>query len=134
MAVQSASGKKTLVYGKDYLLGADPLRDDVAVDDAPVAFVGYGVSAPALGYDDYGAGIDVKGKVVAYLTGAPAMLPSNERAYYASGAVKDAEAIKRGAIGTLRLHLGRRPALPLGRERRHRQAGQLRLGRRSRQP
>ncbi len=102
MAVQSASGKKTLVYGKDYLLGADPLRDDVAVDDAPVAFVGYGVSAPTLGYDDYGGGIDVKGKVVAYLTGAPAMLPSNERAYYASGAVKDAEAIKRGAIGTLR--------------------------------
>ena len=29
------------------------------------------------------------------------MLPSNERAYYSSGAVKDAEAIKRGAIGTI---------------------------------
>ena len=28
-----------------------------------VAFVGYGVSAPEMGYDDY-AGIDVKGKVV----------------------------------------------------------------------
>ena len=66
-----------------------------------MAFVGYGVSAPALGYDDYGAGLDVKGKVVAYLSGAPAMLPSNERAYYSSGAVKDAEAVKRGAIGTI---------------------------------
>ncbi|HEV3200576.1 MAG TPA: M20/M25/M40 family metallo-hydrolase [Bryobacteraceae bacterium] len=29
----------------------------------PVVFVGYGISAPELGYDDY-AGIDVKGKVV----------------------------------------------------------------------
>ena len=46
-------------------------------------------------------GVDVKGKVVAYLSGAPAKLPSNERAYYSSGAVKEAEAVKRGAIGTI---------------------------------
>jgi Zn-dependent M28 family amino/carboxypeptidase len=101
MAVRSATGKKTLVYGKDYLLGADPLREAVGIDDAPVVFVGYGVSAPAKGYDDYGTGVDVKGKVVAYLSGAPAKLPSTERAYYSSGAVKDAEAVKRGAIGTI---------------------------------
>jgi Zn-dependent M28 family amino/carboxypeptidase len=101
MTVQSAAGKKTLAYGKDFLLGADALRDEVSIDNAPVVFVGYGVSAPALGYDDYGAGADVKGKVVAYLSGAPAMLPSNERAYYSSGAVKEAEAGTRGAIGTL---------------------------------
>jgi Zn-dependent M28 family amino/carboxypeptidase len=101
MRVRSARGERTLVYGKDYLLGADPLRADVRIDEAPVMFVGYGVSAAALGYDDYGTGADVKGKVVAYLSGAPAMLPSNERAYYSSGAVKEAEAIKRGAIGTI---------------------------------
>ena len=101
MKVRSARGTKTLVYAKDYMLSADPLRAEVGIDDAPVAFVGYGVSAPALGYDDYGAGLDVKGKVVAFLSGAPAMLPSNERAYYSSGAVKEAEAVKRGAIGTI---------------------------------
>ena len=101
MSVRSAGRTKTLVYGKDFLLGADPLREQVSIEDAQVAFVGYGVSAPALGYDDYGSGADVKGKVVAYLSGAPAMLPSNERAYYSSGAVKEAEAVKRGAIGTI---------------------------------
>jgi Zn-dependent M28 family amino/carboxypeptidase len=101
MRVRSSAGERTLVYGKDYLLGADPLRDDVRIDDAPVVFVGYGVSAPGLGYDDYAAGADVKGKVVAYLSGAPAMLPSNERAYYSSGAAKEAEAVRRGAIGTI---------------------------------
>src|SRR5262249_26810023 len=101
MAVHSPSGKKTLVYGKDYLLSADPLRDDVRIENVPVVFVGYGVSAPALGYDDYGTAIDVKGKVVAFLSGAPAMLPSNERAYYASGVVKEADALKRGAIVTI---------------------------------
>ena len=101
MAVSSASGKRSLVYGKDFLLGPDALRDEVRIEDAPVVFVGYGVSASALGYDDYGTGADVKGKVVAYLSGAPAMLPSNERAYYSSGAVKEAEAVARGAIGTI---------------------------------
>jgi Zn-dependent M28 family amino/carboxypeptidase len=101
MVVRSGAGKKALAYGKDFLLGADPLRSEVRIDDAPVVFVGYGVSAPELGYDDYGTGIDAKDKVVAYLSGAPAMLPSNERAYYSSGAVKEAEAIERGAIGTI---------------------------------
>ena len=65
---------------------------------ANVAFVGYGVSAPALGYDDY-ADIDVEGKIVAYLTGAPSAFPSNERAYYSSGGTKAAEALDRGAMG-----------------------------------
>jgi Zn-dependent M28 family amino/carboxypeptidase len=101
MKVHSGAGTKTLAYAKDYMLSADPLRAQVSIEDAPAVFVGYGVSAPALGYDDYGAGADVKGKVVAFLSGAPAMLPSNERAYYSSGAVKEAEAIERGAIGTI---------------------------------
>ena len=81
MVVTSPSGKRTLTYGKDYLLSADPLREDASLADAPVVFVGYGVSAPGLGYDDYAAGVDLKGKVVAYLSGAPAKLPSNARAY-----------------------------------------------------
>jgi Zn-dependent M28 family amino/carboxypeptidase len=101
LTVNSKGSRKTLAYGKDYLLSADQLREDVTLEDAPMAFVGYGVSAPAHGYDDYGAGIDVKGKVVAYLSGAPAKLPSNQRAYYSSGTVKDAEAVRRGAVGTI---------------------------------
>jgi hypothetical protein len=101
MTVRSGAKTKTLTYGTDYLLGADLLRNEVGIADVPVVFVGYGVSAPALGYDDYAVGVDVNGKVVAYLSGAPATLPSNERAYYSSGAVKETEAAKRGAIGTI---------------------------------
>ncbi len=101
LKVTSRAGTKTLAYGVDYLLGGDHLREQVSIDNAPVAFVGYGVSAPGLGYDDYAKAGSVEGKVVAYLSGAPASLPSNERAYFSSGAVKDAEAVKRGAIGTI---------------------------------
>ena len=100
MSISSSSGTVELVYDEDFYLGADPLRGSVDIVDAPVAFVGFGVSAPALGYDDY-AEIDVDGKVVVFLSGAPSAFPSNERAYYSSGATKTAEAVARGAIGTL---------------------------------
>ena len=98
MSIAGASGTRELEYDVDFYLSADPLREEVELDDVPVAFVGYGVSAPGLGYDDY-ADIDVTGKVVAYLTSAPPEFPSNERAYYSSGATKTAEAIARGAVG-----------------------------------
>ncbi|MGE3958609.1 MAG: M28 family peptidase [Vicinamibacterales bacterium] len=101
LAVHAASGTTRLTYAKDFLLSADPLRAEVSLADVPVVFVGYGVSAPTLGYDDYGSGVDVKGKVVAFLSGAPAKLPSNERAYHSSGAVKEADALRRGAVGTI---------------------------------
>ena len=100
MSVWTAEGTSDLLYDLDFYLGADPLRGEVEITDAPVAFVGFGVSAPALGYDDY-ADVDVQGKVVMFLSGAPASFPSNERAYYSSGATKTDEALRRGAIGTM---------------------------------
>jgi hypothetical protein len=100
MRISSPSGVEELEYGVDFYLSPDPVRETVSVSDAAVAFVGYGVSAPGLGYDDY-ANIDVEGKIVAYLTGAPPAFPSNERAYYSSGATKQSEAVARGAVGIL---------------------------------
>lgn len=100
MSVRTPQGERRLVYDEDFYLDADALRAAVDVDDAPVAFVGYGVSAPDLGYDNY-AGADVAGKVVLFLSGAPASFPSDERAYYSSGATKAAEARSRGAVATL---------------------------------
>ena len=100
MSVWTPDGTAELVYDLDFYLGADPLAEEVSVESAPIAFVGFGVSAPTLGYDDY-AGIDVEGKVVMFLSGGPPAFPSNERAYYSSGATKTAEALSRGAIGTM---------------------------------
>jgi Zn-dependent M28 family amino/carboxypeptidase len=44
--------------------------DTVSVEDVEVVFVGYGVVAPELDWDDYRA-VDVSGKVVVMLSGAP---------------------------------------------------------------
>ena len=90
--------------GTAFLPGHDVLmrggfRELVEVE-APVVFVGYGVSAP--GYDDY-SGIDAKGKIVAYLGGAPASFPPEERAHFGAGPTKAANAVAHGAVGTLRL-------------------------------
>lgn len=88
-----------LAYAEDFTLSPDPLQAEAEVT-APVVFAGYAVSAPRFGYDDL-AGIDVEGKIVAHLTGAPPSLPSNPRAYYSSGATKRTELAARGAVGII---------------------------------
>ncbi len=65
---------------------------------APVVFVGYGLHAPQLGIDDY-KGLDVKGKVVAILSGFPKGLASDIGAHLASE--KSLAAEKHGAIGAI---------------------------------
>jgi len=93
-------GKKTttLKFGEHYVVRAESLVPDRSEVTAPVVFVGFGVTAPELGYDDY-AGVDVKGKIVAMLSGAPEAFPHNQRAYYSSQRIKGENAVARGAIG-----------------------------------
>ncbi|QKZ14012.1 M28 family metallopeptidase [Spirosoma sp. KUDC1026] len=90
-----------LNYGKNYILNPnfDQPRSEVS---APIVFVGYGISAPELGYDDY-AQIDVNGKIVAYFNGAPTVFPSNQRAYY--GSAKAEIAAAHGAVGVISFSL-----------------------------
>ncbi|HEY4335240.1 MAG TPA: M28 family metallopeptidase [Puia sp.] len=101
-------GMQSLAYGQDFLLYPYFYSPASAVA-APLVFVGYGVYAPELHYDDYG-NTDVKGKIVVYLGQAPAAFPSNERAYFSSGATKYAEAVKRGAVGVITLAAAANPA------------------------
>ncbi|GAB3945314.1 M20/M25/M40 family metallo-hydrolase [Spirosoma harenae] len=93
--------QKPLTYGQQFILSPNPDHATSEVN-APVVFVGFGVTAPELGYDDY-ASIDVKGKIVAFLNGAPASFPSNQRAYYSSS--KAENAVAHGAVGTLAFNL-----------------------------
>ncbi len=88
-----------LQFGVDYLPGANPLSADLA-RDAQLVFVGFGVVAPGFKRDDY-AGLDVRGKIVVLLSGAPATLPTEERAHYGNGTTKRRLAAERGAIGII---------------------------------
>jgi hypothetical protein len=90
---------ETLVYGKDFMPHPYYYSPESSVK-APLIFVGYGIYAPELKYDDYGTA-DVKGCIVVYFDQAPAIFPSNERAYFSSAPTKYAEAVKRGAVGVI---------------------------------
>jgi hypothetical protein len=90
-----------LTYGREYLIYPNLLNPQSQVS-APVVFVGYGISAPEMGYDDY-ANIDVRGKIVAYFGSAPASFPNNEMAHFSRETNKQVLAAERGAVGTILL-------------------------------
>jgi len=86
--------------GRDFLMRAG--FEAATEIEAPVVFAGYGVTAPERGHDDY-AGVDAKGKIVAYFAGAPASFPPEERAHFAATPTKVQNAVAHGAVGLLRL-------------------------------
>jgi hypothetical protein len=92
---RSSGGVLPLVFGEDYVVSGNPLAATVDVD-APLVFVGFGLVGS--GRDDY-RGLDVKGKIVVALNGAPKFLQTEERAYYRSAKVKLAAAQAHGAVG-----------------------------------
>ncbi|MGA0559292.1 M28 family metallopeptidase [Larkinella sp. VNQ87] len=93
--------EQPLVFGKNYTL-SPVYGDEKSEITAPVVFVGFGVTAPDLNYDDY-KNVDVKGKIVAYFNGAPAAFPSNQRAYHSSAKLENAAA--HGAVGVISFSL-----------------------------
>jgi Peptidase family M28 len=91
---------QAFVFGKDFVGFPDAGRADSSVE-AAVVFVGYGVTAPEQGYDDY-KGLDVKGKIIAFLPGAP-NFESSLKAHYSSSEVKAQNAVERGVVGIIAL-------------------------------
>lgn len=91
-------GKVTpLTLGTDFISGGTggKARSEV---EAQVVYVGQGIYAPKDGVDDY-AGVDVRGKIVAFAIGAPESLQGEMRAHMQSITSKALEAKRRGAIG-----------------------------------
>ena len=91
--------EQALKFGEDFLPTAQAQATEVNVE-APLVFIGFGVVAPEKGRDDY-AGLDVKGKIVVLLSGAPSSFQTEERAHYGNNTVKRIEAAKHGAVGMI---------------------------------
>ncbi len=97
----TAGSAQPLAFGTDYVPAANPGKAETSIS-APVVFVGYGIDAAQYGQADY-AGVDVRGKIVAYFGGAPARLGGEERAFFGSGGAKARAAAAHGAVGTITL-------------------------------
>ncbi|GGK86364.1 M28 family peptidase [Rufibacter glacialis] len=96
----SSAGKTTaLVPGKDFAVYPNPQNPQVNLE-APLVFAGYGITAPEVGYDDY-ANLDVKGKVVVILRGAPKNFHSTVAAASMHFSSILQNAVNHGAVGVI---------------------------------
>ena len=100
--ITSSGSASQLKWGDDFLMRGSEVSPDASVE-APVVFVGYGVRTPDGQYDDY-AGVDVKGRIVALLWGAPPSLPSELQAHLSASREKFRSARDHGAVGAIVLN------------------------------
>jgi Zn-dependent M28 family amino/carboxypeptidase len=100
LAILGPAGRSTpLRFGEDYVL-VPAFEVGDRETRASLVFVGYGISAPELGYEDFKE-IDASGKILVVLSGAPESFGSTERAFYSSRENKAAIAVEKGAVGIL---------------------------------
>ena len=113
-SVSTPAGETALIQAKDVYLTSQRPRSEITVDRAQMVFVGYGVSAPERGWDDF-KGVDLRGKMLVMLIndpdfeakpadGAYGKFSGLAATYYARWTYKFEEAARRGAAGLLIIH------------------------------
>ncbi len=93
------SSGSILAYGKDVTLTPNPAEAAGSVN-APVVFVGCGITNAEQNYDDY-KGIDVKGKAVLIFRGAPKSFPSSVASHSMDMVTLQKNAAAHGAVAVL---------------------------------
>ena len=93
-----------LSFGSDFSVSPRTTRAHVDLT-APMVFLGFGISAPDLDYDDF-EDVDITGKLAVVIAGAPDEFGSLERTVLSSSASRDAELRQRGAAGVIVVQTG----------------------------
>ncbi len=102
LTIDSDEGSRKYATFEEYTSSPTLAGADISVT-APLVFVGYGVNAPSIERNDY-ENVDLDGKIAVVVSGAPAALGSEVRAFYRSTRYhKYPELEKRGAIGVISL-------------------------------
>ena len=97
LALARDGREEPLTLGDDASLSARGELDGSV--EAPMVFVGYGLSIPEAEWDDL-AGLDLRGKIAVYVNApAPADVPDNVRSHVSSAGERWAVLRKAGAIG-----------------------------------
>ncbi|MFL6785505.1 MAG: M28 family peptidase [Sphingomicrobium sp.] len=113
-SIRQGSSTVPLQFPDDIYLSTVRPVDRARIADAPLVFVGYGVTAPERGWDDF-KGVDLTGKVAIFLVNDPDFEAAAGEAvagkfggptmtYYGRWTYKFEEAARRGAIGALIVH------------------------------
>ncbi len=120
MAIRGSDYSRDLAYATEMMVGTQQQLETVAVKDAEMVFVGYGINAPERGWNDY-ADLDVRGKTVVMLindpgfaTQDPALFNGNAMTYYGRWVYKYEEAARQGAAAALIVHQTAPASYPWG--------------------
>jgi len=110
VALNSRGETLPLTQGEQIVVSTRRAAQSVQLDDVPLVFVGYGITAPERNWDDF-KGVDVRGKIIVVLVNdadyeQPELNTFNGRAmtYYGRWTYKYEEAARRGAAGVLVVH------------------------------
>ncbi len=110
VTIQNAGGGMRLTQGNEISVRAPQNgQNQIRIDNAPLVFVGYGVSAPERSWDDF-KGQDVRGKVIVVLVNDPDFeggegdFGGKAMTYYGRWTYKYEEAARRGAAGVMIVH------------------------------
>ena len=114
VSVNQAGQTEALRFPDDIYLGTVRPVDRVKIANAPMVFVGYGVTAPERGWDDF-KDVDLHGKVAVMLVNDPdfeaapgepvaGKFGGKTMTYYGRWTYKYEEAARRGAIAALVVH------------------------------
>ncbi len=105
--------EKPVTLGEEAMIGARV--DPVPSITAKLVFVGYGLKVPETGFDDF-SGVDTKGKIAVYISGAPSNLSGALAAHYQSGAERWKTLKAAGIIGALSIANPRHMDIPWSRQ------------------
>ncbi len=94
------TGQEPLVLGQDAIINSRV--DPSPTVEAELVFAGYGLTIPEAHHDDF-AGLDVRGKLVVFLTGAPSSIPGPLASHMQSAGERAALLKRVGAIGVVLL-------------------------------
>lgn len=107
-AIKDAAGNvDSLQFFRDFSPVPHPMNTNASAE-ADLVFAGYGIDIPG-GYSDY-AGIDVKGKIVVLVAGAPDGMISTLTAHFSNAGNKYGTAAQKGAAGVLMIDMPSRSA------------------------
>lgn len=103
-----ANGQPVALKNLDDFVTSNESQTESADIDAPIVFVGYGITAPEYQWDDY-RGYDLKGKVALLFVNEPVsddpkFFKGKALTYYGRWTYKFEETARRGAVATLIIH------------------------------
>lgn len=109
LTVKSANGDAEFKFAEDFVASTDLEQAEIALNHE-IVFVGYGVSAPEVPWNDY-KDVDVKDKLVMMLVNDPPasaaepnLFGGKALTYYGRWTYKFEEAARRGAAGVILVH------------------------------